>query len=56
MLMISTIVECRYKDIYNAIIRYDLPIEYYLSDKLSTMLSTVFSTETLMRILRFSSS
>ena len=50
MIMLSTLVECRYKDLYNAIMKYGLPIEYYLSDKLSTMLSTVFSTETLMRI------
>ena len=49
MLMISTIVEVRFKDIYKAITRYELPIEYYLSDKLSNMLSTVFSTEILMR-------
>lgn len=49
MLMISTIVEVRFKEIYKAILRYELPIEYYLADKLSNLLSTVFSTEILMR-------
>ncbi len=50
LLAISTVIEIRYKDLYKAIMRHGLPIEYYLSDKLTTMLSTVFPTETLMRL------
>ena len=49
LLAISTILEIKYKDLYKSILRYGLPIEYYLSDHVFNMLSTIFPNETLMR-------
>ena len=49
LLAITTIMEVKFPNIYNAILRHGLPIEYYISDKLFTMLSTVFPTDTLLR-------
>lgn len=48
LLAISTIMEVKYPKIYEAIARHGLPIEYYISDKMLSMLSTVFDTETLL--------
>jgi hypothetical protein len=49
LLAITTIMEVKYPKLYNAILRHGLPIEYYISDKMFTMLSTVFPTDTLLR-------
>lgn len=49
MLALSTIIETRYKDLHKAIMRHGLPIEYYLGNKLTSLLSTVFPTDTLLR-------
>ena len=49
MIALTTIVETRYKDLYKALMRFGLPIEYYLGDKLTSMLSTIFPTDTLLR-------
>eukprot|EP01022_Parablepharisma_sp_SALTPOND_P016775 TRINITY_DN253_c0_g1_i1.p1 TRINITY_DN253_c0_g1~~TRINITY_DN253_c0_g1_i1.p1 ORF type:complete len:1266 (+),score=158.97 TRINITY_DN253_c0_g1_i1:6145-9942(+) len=49
LLAISTVIEIKYPTIYKAILRHGLPVEYYISDKLFTMLSTVFPTDTLLR-------
>ena len=37
MLALSTIIETRYKDLYKAMMRHGLPIEYYLGDKLTSL-------------------
>ena len=50
VLAISTVIEKQYPEIYKAVLRHGLPIEYYISDKLFTMLSTVYPTETLLRL------
>ncbi len=50
LLAISTVIEKQYPDMYRAVLRHGLPIEYYVSDKLFTMLSTVYPTETLLRL------
>ena len=50
MIIISSLIELRYNDLYKAILRHNLPIEYYIADKLSTLLCTVFPTELLLRI------
>ena len=49
MLVINTIMDIKYKALYKAILAHGLPLEYYLSDKISNLLSTVFPTETLLR-------
>lgn len=51
LLAISTVIEIKYPELFKAIMRHGLPIEYYLGDKMFTLLSTVFPTETLMRFL-----
>jgi len=48
LLAITTIMEKKYPKIYEAIIKHGLPIEYYISDKVFTILSTVFNTEALL--------
>lgn len=49
MIALTTIIETRYKDLYKSLMRFGLPIEYYLADKLTSLLSTIFPTDTLLR-------
>ena len=47
---IRIILEKRYKKLFNSIMSHGLPLEYYIADKISTLLSTVYLDETLMKI------
>ena len=50
LLAMSTIIEKQYPEIHRALLRHGLPVEHYVSDKLFSLLSTVYPTETLLRL------